>query len=133
MSGLKWNEVLGWDQEQMEDFRVLAFFYIREGKYQMAKTFLEALVILNPESVYDLQTLGALFLQLNEPVSALNYLEKAQQLDPKNSIIQINRIKAMLSMGYREEGLSLLEEFIPNCPDKFLVSDAEALKMAYQV
>ena len=133
MSQLNWNKILGWDEEQVEDFRLTAFLYIREGKYDIAKTFCETLAVLNPDNSYDLATLGALYLQLNNPVNALTYLDKAKSLNPKSQTIQINRIKAMLQLGYREEGLRLLKSFIPTCKDKFIVSDAQALQMAYNM
>lgn len=133
MSSLNWEKILGWDNEQIEDLRVTAFLYIREGKYEIAKTFCETLAILNPKNAHDLSTLGALYLQLNNPISALTYLDKALALDPTNVIIQINRIKAVLQLGYREEGLRLIDTFVPKCKDKFIASDAMALKAAYSL
>lgn len=133
MSRLNWNEILGWDEEQIDDMRTTAFLYLREGKYDIAKQFCEALAILSPNNPYDIATLGALYLQLNNPVNALTYLEKAQALDPKSQTVQINRIKALLQLGYREEGLRLLKTFIPNCKDKYISSDAQALQLAYRM
>lgn len=133
MSSLNWNKILGWDEEQINDMRTTAFLYLREGKYDIAKAFCEALAILNPNNAYDIATLGALYLQLNNPVNALTYLERAQTLDPKSQTVQINRIKALLQLGYREEGLRLLKVFIPLCKDKFIASDAQALQLAYKM
>lgn len=131
MSELNWTQILGWDEEQIEEMRITAFLYIREGRYDVAKHFCEALAVLNPSNPHDISTLGALYLQLNNPVSALNYLDKAKVLDPDNKLIQINRIKAMLELGYKEEGVKLLKDFIPKCKDPFIASDAEALVQAY--
>ena len=133
MSELNWSKILDWDDEKIEEFRLTAFLYIREGKYDIAQSFCETLAILNPESSYDLETLGALYLQLNNPVNALTYLDKARAIDPNSQTIQINRIKALLQLGYREEGVRLLNAFIPKCSDKFIASDAEALKLAYSM
>jgi predicted Zn-dependent protease len=133
MSQLNWSQILGWDEEQIEEIRITAFLYIREGKYDVAKYFCEALAVLNPENPYDISTLGALYLQLNNPVSALSYLDKAKVLDPDNKFVQINRIKAMLELGYKEEGMKLLKAFIPKCKDRFIASDAEALMQAYSM
>ncbi len=132
MSRLHWKELLGWDEDYLDDLRVTAFFYIREGQYDIARTFCETLAVLNPENAYDQQTLGALYLQNEDPSSALTYLEKARRLDPENSIVRINRIKALLMLGYREEGLNLLEDFLSDCKEEELRSDAEALQMAYR-
>lgn len=133
MSQFNWRQILDWDQEQIEEMRITAFLYIREGKYDVAKSFCEALAVLNPDNPYDISTLGALYLQLNNPVSALSYLDKAKSLDPSNQLVQINRIKAMLELGYKEEGVKLLKRFIPICKDRFIASDAEALMLAYSI
>lgn len=132
MSEFNWNQALGWSEDEIDDIRVTAFLYIREGKYDIAHTFCEALTVINPNNDYDLSTLGALYLEQNNPVSALSYLDRAQKLNPTNQTIQINRIKAMLQLGYRQEGLRLLKAFIPQCKDPFIASDAEALQMAYR-
>lgn len=131
MSEINWAQALGWDEKQVDEMRITAFLYIREGKYDVAKYFCEALAVINPNNAHDIATLGALYLQLHNPVSALNYLDKAIVLEPGNKLTQMNRIKAMLELGYRQEGLKLLRDFIPKCKDPFLVSDAEALVLAY--
>ncbi len=131
MSELNWSKILGWDDAEIEELRITAFLYIREGKYEIAQSFCETLAVLNPSSSYDLATLGAIYLQLNNPVSALTYLDRAKVANPRSQTIQINRIKALLQLGYREEGLRLLSTFIPLCKDKFISSDAQALKIAY--
>ncbi len=131
MSQLNWKEILDWNEEYIEGLRVTAFLYIREGHYEIARPFCEALVVLNPQNAHDHSTLGALYLQQNSLVNALNYLEKAKTMDPKNQLNEINRIKTMLLLGYREEGLKILDNFIPSCSDAFISSDAQALKMAY--
>lgn len=132
-SQLNWKEILDWDEDYIEDLRVTAFLYIREGQYEIARTFCEALAILNPDELHDQATLGALYLQINKPIQALTYLDKAYSMDPKNNLVEMNRIKAMLQLGYRQEGLKLLNSFILKCKDPYMSADAEALKLAYRM
>ena len=63
MSDVNWLELLGWGKGEVEDLRFIGYSYIKQGHYQTALTFFEALVVLNPDNAYDLQTLGALHLQ----------------------------------------------------------------------
>ena len=58
MSQVDWLSILGWNKDELEDLRFVGYSYIKQGKYDIAITFFEALTILSPESVYDLQTLG---------------------------------------------------------------------------
>jgi regulator of sirC expression with transglutaminase-like and TPR domain len=71
MGRINWLEKLGWKEEHIEDLRYTGYSYIRQGKYDIALPFFEALTILDPESVYDAQTLGAIYLEINEPAKAL--------------------------------------------------------------
>lgn len=132
MSQLNWLEILGWNEQYLDNLRSTAFLYIRQGKYEVAKDIFHTLTIFNPNHSFDLQTLGSIYLQENQSSLAFAYLEKAKALDPNNNIIKINHIKAMLSLGYRDEAFPLMEDFIKTCPDPYLVSDAEALLLAYR-
>lgn len=132
MSELNWLEIMGWDEGYLDQLRSTAFLYIRQGKYDIAKDYFHMLTVIDPEQSFDLQTLGAIYLQEDNPSLALGYLQKAKSLDPGNWTISLNYIKAMLSMGYQQESINLIEEFLRGCKDPFLRSDAEALKMAYQ-
>lgn len=131
MSGLNWLEILGWNEEYLDSLRSTAFLYIRQGQYDTAKDYFHTLTIFNPDNSFDLQTLGSIYLQENNAPLAMEYLEKARSIDPNNQTIQMNYIKALLMLGYKEEALTLIRQFKQICKDPFMVSDAEALEMAY--
>lgn len=131
MSTLNWLDVLDWDDEYLENLRHTGFLFIRQGQYEVAKDYFHTLSIIDPNNVYDLQTLGAIYLQEDNASLALAYLEKAKTLDPSSFTTRLNHIKAMLMMNYEEEAKALIQTFVKECPDPFLVSDAEALAMAY--
>ena len=76
-----WNDILGWNQEQLDDLRLVGYSYLKEGKYEVALPIFESLAILLPASVYDLQTLGALYLEMGKNIQALQAIDhrKAQR------------------------------------------------------
>lgn len=103
MQPVKWTEVLGWGQEELDDLRYVAYSYIKQGIYDVALTFFNALAVLTPQTAYDLQTLGALYLQLGENLKALDHLDRALKIDPNHMPTQLNRVKALLALGYKQQ------------------------------
>jgi tetratricopeptide (TPR) repeat protein len=80
--------------------------------------------------VYDLQTLGALYLQKGNNLMALNYLEKALKLDPHHAPTLLNRTKALFALGYKKQGLSQAKALEKN-PETSIADQATALLLAY--
>jgi len=130
MSSVKWLDILGWKGEELEDLRFVGYSYIRQGLYDIAITFFEALAVLSPNEAYDLQTLGALYLQKGNNLMALNYLEKAIKLDPKHGPTLLNRTKALLALGYKKQGL-VQARLLEKNPEEIIAGQASALVMAY--
>lgn len=130
MSSVKWLDILGWKGEELEDLRFVGYSYIRQGLYDIAITFFEALAVLSPNEAYDLQTLGALYLQKGNNLMALNYLEKAIKIDPKHGPTLLNRTKALLALGYKKQGL-VQARLLEKNPEEIIASQASALVMAY--
>jgi len=130
MSRINWLEVLGWTEEQLEDIRLAGYSYIRQGKYDIALPLFEALCTFDPESAYDLQTLGALYLQLSEPEKALKTLDKALKIEGDHAPTLINLTKALFMVGRTHEALKLCE-ILAKEPDPFVANMAKALLLAY--
>lgn len=130
MDHREWLSILGWGVEELEDLRFVGYSYIKQGKYDIAAQFFEALVVLSPESVYDVQTLGALYLQKGNNLMALNYLEKALKLDPSHSPTQLNRMKALFSLGYKRQAMMQARQLEKHA-DLDIASQAQALILAY--
>jgi tetratricopeptide (TPR) repeat protein len=130
MSQIEWLSILGWNKEELEDLRFVGYSYIKQGKYDIATTFFEALVILAPESTYDLQTLGALYLQKGNNLMALNYIEKAIKLDPAHLPTLLNRTKALFALGYKRQALSQARA-LEKCAQEQIAGQAQALILAY--
>lgn len=130
MGRVNWCEVLGWNDEQLEDLRYLAYAYIRQGKYDIAIPFFEGLATLDPNSSYDAQTLGALYLQVNEPAKALKYFDRALMLEADHAPTLLNLTKALLMLGKKEEALKLAN-ILKNEPDPAVANVAKALLLAY--
>jgi len=130
MVEINWQQKLGWNEDNLEDLRNTAFAYIRQGKYEIAIPIFEALVVLNQESAYDAQTLGALYLQLKDPEKALHFFDKALQIEGEHALTLINVAKALFMLGKKEEGLRLAE-ILKNEPDFIISNTAKALILAY--
>ena len=130
MSRIQWLKELGWNEEQLDDIRFAGFAYIRQGKYDIALPFFEALTILSPESSYDAQTLGAIYLQLNNPVKALKAFDKALKLEADHAATLLNVTKALLMLGRKEEAVKLAG-ILKNEPDPSVSNVAKALLLAY--
>ncbi len=130
MSSQNWNNILGWNTEHLEDLRFLGFSYLKQGKYEVATPFFEALAILAPESAYDLQTLGALHLESGNNLKALNTIERALKLDPAHLATLLNRAKALFSLGYRRQAIAQTRA-LENASDPEIASQASALLLAY--
>ena len=131
MSEVAWIDLLGWSDEEINDLRFVAYSYIKQGHYSIALKFFNALVVLCPESSYDLQTLGALHLEMGDNLTALNFFDRALQHDPKNPPTLINRAKALFLLGYHRQGLEQAV-VLKSHPDAKISGQAQALILAYQ-
>lgn len=131
MGSINWMDKLGWTDEHIEDLRYTGYSYIRQGKYDIALAFFEALAVVDPNSAYDAQTLGAIYLQLNQPNKALFYFDKALKLETTNhGPTLLNLAKTFFAMGKKEEGLKLAH-ILKNESDTTISNIAKALILAY--
>lgn len=130
MSDINWLEKLGWDDEQLEELRLTGFAYLRQGKYDIALDFFQALVVVEPNNLYDRQTLGALYLQLGKPQEAFYNLDYALKLEGDHTPTLINLCKALFMLGKPQEGLKLAE-ILQNDKDPKIASTARALILAF--
>lgn len=131
MSRIKWIEKLGWNEDQLEDLRLVGFSYIKQGKYDIALPFFEALVVFDRESSYDFQTLGALYLQLGRPEEALKNLDRALKLEADHTPTLLNFTKALFMLRKVEEGIKLAE-ILSRELDPYISNMAKALLLAYK-
>jgi tetratricopeptide (TPR) repeat protein len=130
MSQANWLEVLGWESQQLEDLRFVGYAYVKQGKYDIATTFFEALIALAPDTPYDLQTLGALYLQQGNNLLALNYIEKALKIESGHLPTLLNRTKALFALGYKRQALVQARN-LEKSADPRIAEQASALILAY--
>lgn len=131
MSQKNWQEVLGWGKDELDDLRFVAYSYIKQGVYDVALTFFDALAVLTPPTAYDLQTMGALYLQMGNGLKALEYLDRALKIDPTHTQTQMNRAKTLFMLGYKRQGLMQAAE-LEKSLDKDVSAQASALLLAYR-
>ncbi|MBM3202145.1 MAG: tetratricopeptide repeat protein [Chlamydiae bacterium] len=130
MAKVEWKQVLGWGEEEISDLRFVGYSYIKQGHYKTALKFFEALTVLEPESAYDMQTLGAIYLQLGDNLAALTTLEKALRLEAHHPATLLNRAKALLLLGYNKQGI-MQAKALEGHPNLAIANQAEALLLAY--
>jgi tetratricopeptide (TPR) repeat protein len=130
MSKTEWLDLLGWSADEMEDIRFVGYSYVKQGKYQEALKFFEALVVLAEGNLYDLQTLGALYLETGNNLSALNYLERALKIDSSHEPTLLNRAKALFLLGYKRQALAQSSQ-LERSSDALVANQARALTLAY--
>lgn len=130
MTKIDWLEAMGWGDDQVQNLRVTAYAYIRQGKYDIALPIFEALTVLCPDSAYDSQTLGALYLQLNEPKKALKVLDNALKIEGDHAPTLLNVCKCFFMLGKNTEGLQLAN-ILSRDEDPQISNIAKALILAY--
>lgn len=130
MSKIKWREKLGWKDDQLDELRLAGYAYLRQGKYDIAITFFEALAVIDPESAYDAQTLGALYVQLGDIPKALKWLDQALKIDADHAPTLLNLCKVLFMMGKKAEGLKLAN-ILKSERDQNIANVAKALLLAY--
>jgi tetratricopeptide (TPR) repeat protein len=132
MHRINWLHELGWTQDHLDEIRNAGYAYIRQGKYDIALAFFEALVVLASDNAYDAQTLGALYLQLNQPDKAIKYLDRALQLEADHAPTLLNLTKAFFMSGNLEEG-KRLAKVLQQDTNPFIAGTASALLLCYKV
>ena len=130
MKKINWIELLGWGKDQIEDIRFAGYSFVKQGHYEYALKFFEVLTIFSEENLYDLQTLGALYLQMGNNLSALNYFERALKLDKRDEPTLLNRTKALFLLGYKRQGL-LQASQLERSSNTHIADQARALSLAY--
>lgn len=123
-------EELKWTPEHLEDLRYTGYAYLRQGKYDIAINFFEALTIIDPESAYDAQTLGALYLQKADPKTAIKWLDRALKIETDHAPTLLNMCKALFMVGRKEEGLKLAR-ILKQEPNLGIANVATALILAH--
>ena len=130
MSSLKWSEIVGWDAEALEDLRYLGYAYLKQGKFDIAQSFFEALTTFNQSDAYDLQTLGGLYLETGQNLQALSTIEQALKVEPNNPITLLNRVKALFALGYRRQAIAQAKSLVGHS-DVMIANQASALLLSY--
>lgn len=130
MGSINWKEVLHWSEDQLEELRMTGFAYVRQGKYDIALPIFEALSVIEPDSAYDAQMLGAIYLQIGNPNKAMKWFDKALKLEGDHGPTLLNLAKTFFMLGKKEEGLKLAA-ILKNESDKTIANTAKALLLAY--
>lgn len=127
---MNWQEILGWDDNTLEDIRFVGYAYVKQGLYDIALKIFEGLLAVSNDDPYDLKTLGALHLQIGNPLVALQYFDKSLKKEPKDLQTQLNRTKALFILGYRKQGIAEAKKLVAS-DDPLVAKNASALILAF--
>lgn len=130
MAKVQWQKMLGWNEAQLDEFRISGFLYLRQGLYNKAERFFQVLVLLDPHNAYDNQTLGALYLQQGKEEQCLEKLNIALSIEPFHEPSLLNKAKALLLLRKKEEAFVILRP-LEKSLDSHIANDASALLLAY--
>ena len=130
MEKIDWKEILGWQEDQIEEMKFFGFSYLRQGKYDIALKIFQALNILVPQDPYVLKTLGALLVTTQSPEKALDYLYKAEEMDPTDPQVKLNIAQSLLDLGQKEDALEKIKKLTSN-KNKKIAGKAKALLMGW--
>lgn len=130
MGTRNWREFFGWSEVQLDELRLAGYSYIRQGKYDIALDFFEALIVVDPGKPYNWQTLGALLLELNHSEKAKEILAEALSMSPHHAPTLLNYTKTLFMLGQIQEGLDKAR-LLRNHKNRKVASYARALLLAY--
>lgn len=97
----------------LEDVRALH----QAGDLEQAKTGYLAILQDNPKAIDVLHWLGILYLQQDNFNEAVDCLQKAKDLDPKNLMISLHLANALKFAGSFDHAIRLLQNTIAHNPD----------------
>lgn len=97
----------------IEDVRALH----QAGDFEQAKTGYLAILHDNPQAADALHWLGILYLQQDHFSEAVECLQKARELTPKNLIISLHLANALKFLGLFNQAIRLLQNTIANNPE----------------
>lgn len=100
------NKFLKANKKEVFLWNILGASYERLGKIQEAKQAYEAAITLNPNIPEVLFNLGAIKLNLNDPVGAINLFEEAIKIKPDMAEAYFNRGLAYNQMGNLEGSIA---------------------------
>lgn len=102
-----WMEKLGYTVKHLNEMRSCGYLYYKQGQFETATKMFEALKLLDPGHLYDLNMLGALYLQLDDPRRAIENLDLALEIDPTHQEVLMNRFKALLLINQKQTASDL--------------------------
>jgi predicted Zn-dependent protease len=86
-----------------EVYERLGDSYLRASKYEDAQQALNCALLLEPNSTGPYILLGQVLLKRDDPLTALNYLLRAEQVDPGNHYTHLLLGQTYRALGRKED------------------------------
>lgn len=131
MLDIDWKEIMGWSEAHMREARSIGYLYYKQGAFDIAAKCFEALITINPHALYELQTLGAIYVEINRPKEALEMLDRALEIQPGHDPTLFHRCKALLLLGDKTGALEIAH-LLENSSDVLIAQSARSLLAAHR-
>src|SRR5271170_6107805 len=86
-----------------EVYERLGDSYLRASRFEDAQQALNCALLLEPNSTGPYILLGQVLLKREDPLTALNYLVRAEHMDPSNHLTHLLLGQAYRALGHKEE------------------------------
>ena len=99
-----------WDRDEIRIISEIAYTLAQQGRAAEAIILFEGLIAVAPATAYFQAGLGALYLRLKNFAKAIEHLNAALNIEPKDPISLVNRGEAYLRNGNNEAARQDLEK-----------------------
>lgn len=108
---------------QIEILMTEAIVFHQQGKFQDAKSIYEKVLAIQPTNFFALQLMGALFVQTDNNLHAIDFLSRALQINPNHLASYINLGVALQKLNRFDEALASYDKAIgldPNNAETYM-------------
>lgn len=85
-----------WEKDEIRIISEIAYSLAQQGRHREAVVLFEGLISIAPATAYFQAALGALFLRLEDYPKAIEHLDAALKIEPKDIISLTNRGEAYI-------------------------------------
>jgi predicted Zn-dependent protease len=127
---LTWAQISGTSIEQAYAMAELGYNLFTQGKLDEAEKIFRGLIAMNSKDPYFHSVLGSIFARQNKLENALNALDMAASLGPRDPHVFVNRAEIYIQLGKFDEALADLRHVLENDPHGTTTTHLRARAMA---
>ncbi len=117
IDGKTLKELVGFEDQSVEDLLKLSWVYYSEGKLDVAEKLLRGLATIDPENSLTHSALGAVLCRKGDNEEAIRELNTALELNSQDISAYVNRGEAYFRLGKLEESVNDFKKAIELDPE----------------